>query len=350
MATRKAGGAADGAYQRLKADLKQGTLGRCYLLHGPEPYLRDHYFARMRRLLLQGPAEAFNHHRFSRENLDWDQVAAAVEAVPMLAERSLVEVDDVDLYKEPADAREKLTAILEDLPAHCCLVFRYDTVPFTQDKRLRRLHAAVEQHVQVVEFPKQRPEDLRPWIRRQAIQGGKDMDNEACDRLSFLTDNSLGTMESELRKLTAYAQGPLITVRDIDAVVEPTLTAVSFDISNAVAAGDYDRALGKLRDLLAMQTDPLQLLGAVATQLRRMFYARVLLAHGQGGEALQKLCGISAYPARKTMEAARRASDRFCARAVTLCLEADRQIKSSYDAPQRVLELLLLRLAGEARA
>ena len=40
---------------------------------------------------------------------------------------------------------------------------------------------------------------------------------------------------------------------------------------------------------------------------------------------------------------------RFCARAVELCLEADEKLKTSYDDPERVLEFLVLELAGESR-
>ena len=61
------------------------------------------------------------------------------------------------------------------------------------------------------------------------------------------------------------------------------------------------------------------------------------------------LCGMPSYPANKTIEFARRVSDRFCERAVVLCLETDEKMKSSYDTQERLLELLLLRLAQEAR-
>ena len=62
-----------------------------------------------------------------------------------------------------------------------------------------------------------------------------------------------------------------------------------------------------------------------------------------------KLCGISSYPAQKAVEFARRLPESFCARAVELCLEADQQIKTSFDEPERILELLILKLAGESR-
>ena len=340
----------NGAYQKLKSDLKAGALERCYILYGEEAYLRDYYLARMRKKLLSGPAEAFNHHRFTRENLDWDHVAAAVEAMPMMADRTVVEVHDVDLYKEPEASREKLIALLTDLPEYCCLIFVYDTVAFSQDRRLKKLYQAVENHVQCVEFRKQSGAELRAWIQRQAQRGGKFLDNATADYLAFRTDSSLSTLQSELQKLTAYAAGEQITRQDVDAVVEPTLTAVSFDISNAIADGSYERALQKLRDLLAMQQEPILLLGAISTQIRRMLYARILSENGRGAGDLATLCGIGDYPARLTMGAVRQLSYRFCARAAELCLEADRQMKCSYVAPQRVLELLLIGLAQVARA
>ncbi len=338
-----------GAFQKLQSALKSGDLGRCYVLYGEEDYIRAQYLGRLKDALLAGPAASFNFHRFSRDDLDWDAVANAVETLPMMSERTVVEIDNVDLYKEPEAAREKAAALLSDLPEHCCLVFYYDTVPFAPDKRMRKLHSALEGAAELVEFQKQPPSALRVWVRRQVRAGGKDIDVETSDYLAFLTDNSLSAMSGEIEKLCAYAAGPLITREDVEAVVEPTLTAVSFDISNAIVDGDFDRALKKLRELFAMQQEPISLLGAVAAQMRRLQCARVLIENGRGNGELMKLCGMSEYPAKLTMGAARRLPPSFCARSVLLCLETDRQLKSSYDDPQRLLELLLIRLAGEAR-
>lgn len=62
-----------------------------------------------------------------------------------------------------------------------------------------------------------------------------------------------------------------------------------------------------------------------------------------------RLCGLGDYPARKTMSAAGRFSSRFYAKAAQLVMETDNQIKTSFDEPERLLELLILRLAQEAR-
>ena len=49
------------------------------------------------------------------------------------------------------------------------------------------------------------------------------------------------------------------------------------------------------------------------------------------------------------MDAARRFSPDFCRRAAELILETDYGMKTSFDDSERLLELLILQLAQEAR-
>ena len=111
----------------------------------------------------------------------------------------------------------------------------------------------------------------------------------------------------------------------------------------------FGQALEKLQQLLKMQQEPLAILGAVGGHFRRISTARTLLDHGKSSSELQRLCGIPDYPARKTMEAARRFRPEFCASAARLILETDYRMKTSFDDNERLLELLILQLAQEAR-
>ena len=338
------------ALENLKHDLKSGTLGNCYLFHGEEAFLRDSYYTKMKKKLLSGPAEEFNYHRFNSENMNWDDVADAVESIPMMAERSRVEITDINLFKENEEDREKLVSILENIPNYCCLVFLYDAIPYTHDGRLKKLTAAIKKHVQIVEFRRQSPAELRTWIRRLAASHGKEIDASDADYLAFMTDSSMVSIQSELIKLASYTESSAITRQDIDLLVTPTLTAGGFDISNAAADGDYARALEILRDVLTINADPIQILGAVSAQMRRIYYAKVLLENGLGVQDLMEICKMGNYAAKITISSARGLSPQACANMAWLCLEADRQIKSSFDDGERILELLLIRMAQEAKA
>ena len=122
-----------------------------------------------------------------------------------------------------------------------------------------------------------------------------------------------------------------------------------FQMTDLLGAGEYGAALLKLQQLFKMQQEPIAILGAVGTHFRRLGAARTVLDSGRGAGELMKLCSIGDYPARKTMDAARRFPAAFCARASELILETDYGMKTSYDEPERLLELLILRLAQEAR-
>ena len=348
MARQTAPGADDGL-NRLKADLKSGEFQNLYIFCGEEAYLREHYLRLLSGKLTGGPAGAFNEHRFSAENLTPEAFSEAVEAMPMMAERTFVRVDDVDLFKLPEQQRTQYAALLGDLPDYCCVVFTYDTVEFKINGTMKKLAEVLRKKACIVEFKRQSERELAAWIARHFRAAGKDITDELCRYLIFITDGMMTTLGPEIQKVANYCTTPAVARSDIDAVVTPALKARTFDISNALAGGDYERALRDLRELFAMQEDCNLILGAIGSQMRRLHYAKLITAGGKGQETLMELTGLKSYPAGLTMTAARKTTERFCARAVELCLQTDRRMKTSFDDPERLLELLVAELAQEAR-
>lgn len=348
MAKKQAAEVAD-SLRQFKQDLKNNTLGNFYIFCGEEAFLRDYYLAELTKKLSNGPAAEFNVHRFDAASIAPQALLDAVEAMPMMAERTLVRVDDVDLFKQPEGAREQYAAIFSDLPDYCCVLFVYDTVEFKINGTMKKLAAAIREHAQILTFGKQSERDLCAWITRHFRAHDKMVTDELCQYLIFRTDGLMTTLAGEIDKIAAYQQGPAITRGAIDAVVIPALSAQTFDISDAVVKEDFETALSKLQELYAMQTDPIAVLGAIGAQLRRLFYARVILSAGGGQKELMELTGLKSYPAGLTMTAARRVTDGFCQKAVELVLQTDVAMKTGADDPERLLELLLVQLSQEAR-
>ena len=338
-----------GGLQELKQALKNKNLGRLYFFHGEETFLLHHYLGQMKKQLLDPLTESFNFHRLDNETFDIRSFADAVENLPMMAEHTLVQVDDIDLFKLGEADRTKMTEILSDIPDYCTIVFTYLTVSWKPDKRLKKLWEAVDKNANVVEFAKQDQRDLVAWITRHFAARSKRISNDLCVYLIDITGGTMTALAGEIDKICAYSGADEIRKSDIDAVTEPVLDAVVFQMTDLLSAGRYDKALNKLQQLLKMQQEPLAILGAVGGHFRRLGAARTLLDRGKSAYDLQKLYGIPDYPARKTMEAARRFSADFCRKAAQLVLETDYQMKTSFDDSQRLLELLILQLAQEAR-
>ncbi len=336
--------AASSAFADLKLALRQKEPAHLYIFFGEEDYLRTYYLAKLREQVLSGVADTFNFHRFDAQTMDIGAFSDAVEAIPMLAEASFVQVDDVDIYQLSADDRERMAAILSDIPDYCYVVFVYDAVAWKPDRRLRKLHSAIEQNAQLVEFARQSEQELTSWVARHFASLGKQIVPELCRYLIVQCGASMSAMDSEIAKIAAYCTAPTVSRADIDAVVEPVLDAVIFSLTDAIAEGRYEKALQILRTLCQMQEEPISILGAIGANLRKAAAARALA----NPDALMRLYGMGSYPARKALDFARRVPERFFAIALPLCAETDLRLKTSYDDPRRLLELLILRLAQEA--
>ena len=87
---------------------------------------------------------------------------------------------------------------------------------------------------------------------------------------------------------------------------------------------------------------------AIGGHIRRISTARTLIDNGRPASELANICKIGDFPARKTMESARRFSPDFCKKASELILETDYRMKTSFDEQERLLEMLVLQLAREA--
>lgn len=335
-------------YDQLKRELKAKDLGRLYVFHGEETFLLHYYLEQMRKQLLDELTESFNYHRLTAETFDLQTFADAVENLPMMAEHTFVQVDDVDPFKMNEGDRNKITDVLKDIPDYCTVVFTFETIPWKPDGRYKQLKAAIDAGL-VVEFAKQDQRELVNWVSRHFSARKKRISNDLCLYLIDITGGTMTALSGEIEKICAYSGADEIKRCDIDAVVEPVLDAVVFQMTDMLSAGRYGEAIVKLQQLFKMQQEPLMILGAVGGNFRRIGTARTLLDNGRNSFELQKLCGIPDYPARKTTEAARRFSARFCQRASELILETDYRIKSSFDDPERLLELLILELAQEAR-
>lgn len=336
------------ALQVLKAAIRSKQPDNFYIFHGEEGFLLQHYLLQLQKVILDELTESFNFHRFNNENFDLRDFADAVENLPMMAERTLVQVDDIDLFKLPEDSRNKLVDILSDIPDYCTVIFVYETVEFKPDKRLKKLWEVVSR-AQTVEFMKQSQRDLVSWITRHFAARGKYISQDLCLYLLELTDGTMTSLKSEIEKIASFSGAESICRADIDAVTEPVLDAVVFRMTDEIGAKEYGKAMDTLQKLLKMQQEPIVILGAVGSYLRRVGTARTLYDNGIGAGELMKLCGISDYAARKTMSAARQFSPNFFKAAMELVLETDRKLKTSYDDPHRLLELLVLQLAQEAR-
>lgn len=335
--------------QQLKQELREHRLGRLYIFHGEESFLMHHYLQMMKKQLVEELTESFNYTKLTEENFDPDILADAVERLPMMAENTFVWVDEIDPFGLPEADRNKLIDIFHDIPDYCTVVFTFESTPWKPNGSMVKLKEAIQHNATVVEFARQDRRELINWVGRHFAAEGKQIPPELCGYLIDLTGGSMTLLNGEIKKICAFSAADTVTKSDIDTVTEPVLEAEVFQLINLMCAGEYDKTMEKLQQMMKLRVDPIELLGAIGMQLRQITAAKALMEKGKTTEDFQQLCGVrSSYAARKTMDSARRFSLGFCKRASQLVLETDYGMKTSLDSPERLLETLILQLAQEA--
>ena len=329
--------------------LKSGGPDRLYLLWGPEDYLRELYLQTLKDLCIPDGEDSFSYKRMDGPELDLKELSAAIDAIPFLSERSLIELRGVDLNKiKDSDGLQKL---LEDIPEYCTIVFVQSAV-YEPDGRLKQIKFLKENAVEL-KFAEQTQDALVNWIAKRFAAYGKRVELEAAQHLIFISGDLMNRLIPEIEKVAAYAKGDVVTVADVDAVAHHLPEAIVFEMTDHLARREYNAAMKVLDELLSdKNNEPIAMLAVIGGQIRRLYAARLAAEKNLGAAYVMEVCKLRYDSiASRLIASSRGFSLPQLKRAVELCAEADYQMKSSSNDDLELLKELMLRIAaGETHA
>ncbi len=327
--------------KKLKQDISSGSTKNFYLFYGEERYLLDFYKEELKKAIVGDNMPEFNLIELSGK-LTTDDLSDAVDSYPVMAEKKLVIISDFDIFKAEDLIKEKFAEILSDLPEYCCLLLIYPS-EFKPDKR-PKLYTLMSKAGEIIEFTRSGREELSAWITKRFKALGHTITKQECEYLTFYCGSLMQALIPEIEKISAYAKNEQITREDIDAVATPNVEAVVFDLTDAIVARKYKKAIEILEKLTMLGEEPIALLALIGRQMRQIYAACLLLARGGGIPELMKMCNLrNEYPARIILGAARNVNLNWAREAVVLCTETDTKLKLG--AKSEVLEELIVRLA-----
>ena len=226
-------------YSKFREDLAAQSLGTVYIFHGEESYLREYYLSEVRKQLVPSGFEEFNYHRMEGKGLTVQMLQEVCEAMPMMAQRTMVQVVDWDLFKLSEEQRTELIALLDDFPEYCCLVLVYDQIEYKPNKTYKKLYAALERTVQTVKFEEQSQSEILKWLSRRFKATGHIIDVQTAEHLLFTCGSLMNGLIPEIEKIASYARTERITKADVDAVAAPILEAQVFEMTGAISKGAW---------------------------------------------------------------------------------------------------------------
>lgn len=335
-------------YKDVSRELKQDGPQRLYLLHGQEDYLLARFVEELTRACLPEGVDDFSYRELDGAALSMQELSDSVNALPFATERSLTVVRGYDINHCKDSELKTLEGIISDIPDYATLVFinRGSTEP---DGRLKSVKT-LRKYARDIDFAEQGGSALNDWIRRRFSALGKRIGPAACEALVYASGSLMGALLPEIEKIAAGTPGEEVGVEDVERLAFRIPETRAFDMTDRLAARDYDGAAECMSDLVTMGEEPLLILGAVSYQMRRLYAAKLGLEEKLGRDFIVECTGAkNSFAYDRLTASARRFSLGGLKRAVELCVETDYAMKSAGGDNQERLNELLVRFAVECQ-
>ena len=323
--------------------LKEESIATCYLLEGTEEYIKETALRKLEDALLAPGMEQLNASVL--DNPKADELIAAAETLPFMADRRLVVVRGLSALtqgKDDAAQTDKLIEYLPNITKSACLVFY---VQGKADGR-KRLYTALKKHAAVVSFEPLRDDELIRWIMQTIKSLGKAISSAVAQELAFTVGNDATQLRGEMDKLVAYAgEQAEITGEHIRQVAVRSLECTVFDMVDALVNGDAERAFALFAQLLRTGGDRVGSLAMILRQYRLLFHLKVMKEKRMPTQELRSRLAIPSFAADRAEVQARAYSAAQLREAMLICVDTDYQIKSGKLPQDGAVEGAMLRLA-----
>ncbi|HPX93764.1 MAG TPA: DNA polymerase III subunit delta [Bacillota bacterium] len=337
-------------YRETGNDLERGIDRPAYILTGEELFLVRQIRDRIVAALVSPGSESMDLVKLSGDgkpsSIDAEGLLAEIGTPPFLSAHKVIQIDQSGFFSSQASSgvSGELARVLGHLPENCHLVFTEESV-HSSNPLLRQMR---KQGTLSARFGQQKAPDLQAWISALCGREKLRITREAADSLIRRCDYSMSAIFSDLSIIFLYfhfTEKRDVTLADIEYLGREDLTGKIFDLTDAIAAGRVDEALGRLDVLLARREAPLFIQTMLARQTRDLLIAAECESSDR---ILESGVTQSQFFARKLARQAKSFTMQGLEAMMENCFQADLAVKTGRLGSEEALSILVIRACGAA--
>lgn len=315
------------------------------LIHGNDEARLEAWRTRVRDREAEDPSTTVEVLR--GDALTGEAFAHAVTTLTLSVGKRYVVADGVERWKD-RDVKQAAPALSEIPPETTVVMICADKAPATLVKAVEKAGGEVTEcsAPKISAYPR--------WAIERANELGFMLDRDAADVLveRIGRDDKRRLRQQrlmrELEKLAIYAGGDgKVTADDVDALTGADVDARTYELADAVIAGESERALATMEDLLAKGEPVMHIVFGLLRALHQTRDAWAMVSAGMPQKEIQSNLGVPNFVARRIVEQARGADQDRIERALDELADVDFAIKGGSDYDEgTALTLALTRAAG----
>lgn len=262
-----------------------GGLSRVYFLYGEEDFLVKTYAEKIVSAAV-GEERDMNFTKYS-EAPSSDELSDYLDSMPFMSEYKCVLIEDLELDNLDAAEQNAYLKLLENIPDTSVLVIaqlHIDPLLYDAKKgkaKPKKLLDAAAKNGSACEFKYLSAAKVCGLAIRRFERAGCSISEENAFYLAEECGYSLTVLGCEIDKLTAYANARGITRADIEALVPKRVDAGIYTLSDAIFAGEINRAYEILDELIIQGYKVNEVFAVLAGHITDLYRARLAINAGK---------------------------------------------------------------------
>ena len=209
-----------------------------------------------------------------------------------------------------------------------------------------RLLSAVKNSGEVHTFDQPTGKALVRWLVGHAKRLDLDLPEDVAEDLANRCSDDKMRLLQETEKLSLYVGDGTATHEDLAALCPPDVQSNIFAFVDSLAAGERDRALALLEDLIGTGEPPLRLTFMIRRQFQLIARARALIERGIPRKEIASRLKVPPFVARKLEEQGGQLDEENLERALGLVQDLESGLKGgSYLSNELQVEMTVLGLS-----
>lgn len=270
----------------LGKTIRENDIDSLYYFYGHDTAALESFTKRLVNKLCPADAQVMNFHKLDGKNLDFPMLTDACEALPFMAERVVVTINDLNIDAVTKDDLDDLKKILGSLGETTTVIIYATGVDLFKNKKYltdknKRFADFCEKHGTVCNFEYKRASDLGKSISTYFAKSGCTITKSNAEYLANLCLCDTAFISKELEKLSAYAEGREVTREDIDLLCIRRIESDGYSLAINILRGNAAMVFTRLRELDVQNYEPYAIIGIIGFSLADIYRAKLARSSGR---------------------------------------------------------------------
>lgn len=330
----------------LEGNIKKNKIDRCYVLAGIDETLIREQIDALINMSIPEASRDLNIFKLDGMKLSSEEFMDACETLPFFSEKKVILVYRANFLRDSLDNENKkryeaCESYIKSTPEHCILILYY----IFQDKRekisdrVKRL----DKSCTVVKADKLKGEKLYKKVSSLFSEREKEISKVELKYFCDNVENNMEIISKEVDKLINYTEGRNISRKDIDDMLPYKSEEDIFDLVDFISQKRPEKAIELMNELVFKGENIMVVLSMIERQFKLLFQVKLGMSQNKSKEIFSKELRLPPFICERLMTQSRKFSLKQLKNCIELCLNTEKQLKSSSFDKKTEMELMIIK-------